>query len=270
LLMLNTAIEFIPDGFVLTYPETEDVRAYLPTYKADIEEYVAKLFAPVEEPVVEEPAPEPVAPEAPAEPVAVDVPAPAEVVEVVVSPKAEKLSKYTFKLGASFGADFGINEKVAYTTIFPRLDITADFQNVFAISRVGFGVRLDLTGIFKPVDGTFIGHEFKFFLNGNNWAVDATASAMFMVYGNWDKVQVYAGGGVGYSIGSHLCYPYTHTDDTQIFGFDTAIAFQAVAGIDWKVGEKFTLSFEAYYRNFFQSESKAQNFGASFGMGWKF
>ena len=64
LLMLNAAIEFIPDGFVLTYPETEDVRAYLPTYKADIEEYVAKLFAPVEEPVVEEPAPEPVVEEA--------------------------------------------------------------------------------------------------------------------------------------------------------------------------------------------------------------
>ena len=77
MLVENTSVEFIPDGFVLTYPETEDASLYIPTYKSDIEEYVNTLFAPVEEeapavaeePVVEEPAPiveeEPV--EAPAE-----------------------------------------------------------------------------------------------------------------------------------------------------------------------------------------------------------
>src|SRR5574344_340598 len=56
LLLNNTSVEFIPDGFVLTYPETEAVSLYIPTYKSDIEEYVNTLFAPVEEaPVVEEP-----------------------------------------------------------------------------------------------------------------------------------------------------------------------------------------------------------------------
>src|SRR5574344_1699821 len=56
LLLNNTSVEFIPDGFVLTYPETEDASLYIPTYKSDIEEYVNTLFAPVEEaPVVEEP-----------------------------------------------------------------------------------------------------------------------------------------------------------------------------------------------------------------------
>ena len=281
LLLNNTAVEFIPDGFVLTYPETEDASLYIPTYKSDIEEYVAKLFAPVEEkpveivevveePVVEEVVEEPVAPSAPLEPVAVDVPKPAEVVEVVVSPKAEKLASYNFKFGVSAGAEFGINNKTTYTTIFPRIAFTADFQNVFSISRIGFGARLDLAGVFKTLDGTFIGHEFKDLLDGNNWAVDATLDAKLMVYANWNKFQLYAGAGIGYSIGSHICYPYTHTDEHQIFGFDTALALTAVAGFDWRVGEKFTLSLEASYRYFFQSESKAQSFAAMVGMGFKF
>ena len=62
LLVENTSVEFIPDGFVLTYPEREDASLYIPTYKSDIEEYVNTLFASVEEeapaaseePVVEE------------------------------------------------------------------------------------------------------------------------------------------------------------------------------------------------------------------------
>ena len=59
-LLENVAIEFIPDGFVLTYPEAVDPAPYIAQYKSDIEEYVASLFAPVE--VVEEPAIEEVVP----------------------------------------------------------------------------------------------------------------------------------------------------------------------------------------------------------------
>ena len=276
LLVENTSVEFIPDGFVLTYPETEDASLYIPTYKSDIEEYVNTLFAPVEEaPVVEEApaAPEEPAvevPSAPAEPEAKDVPAQVEVQEVVVSPKAEKLSSYKFKFSVAGGAEFGINNAVSYTTIFPRLSFISDFQNVFSISRVGFGVRLDLSGVFKPIDGTFIGHDFEFLLNGNNWAVDAMLDAKLMVYGNWDNFQVYAGAGIGYSIGSSTFYPYTHTKDFQIFGFDTATALSAVAGFEYKLGKTFTLSLEGYYRFFFNSESKAQTFAAMVAMGWKF
>ena len=248
-----------------------DPSGYIAQYKSDIEEYVAMLFAPVEE-VVEEPAPveEPVVPTAPLEPVAVDVPKPAEVVEVVVSPKAEKLSSYQFKLGVGFGPEFGINNKVDYVTIFPRLAITADFQNIFTVSKFGFGARLDLSGVFKPLDGTFIGHEFKFFLNGNNWAVDAMIDAKLMAYANLDKVQLYVGGGIGYSIGSHTLYRYTHTSDHMIFGFDTAPALSAVVGLDWNISEKFSLTLEGNYRYFFQSPSKAQTFAATIGMGFKF
>ena len=274
-LLENVAIEFIPDGFVLTYPEAVDPSGYIAQYKSDIEEYVATLFTAVE--VVEEPAPveepaveEPVVPTAPIEPVAVDVPKPAEVVEVVVSPKADKLSSYKFKLGVGFGSEFGINNKVDYVTIFPRLAITADFQNVFTVSKVGFGARLDLSGVFKPLDGTFIGHEFKFFLNGNNWAVDAMIDAKLMAYVNLDKVQLYVGGGIGYSIGSHNLYMNTHTSDNMVFGFDTATALSAVVGLDWNISEKFSLTLEGNYRYFFQSPSKAQTFAATIGMGFKF
>ena len=274
-LLENVAIEFIPDGFVLTYPEAVDPSGYIAQYKSDIEEYVATLFTAVE--VVEEPAPveepaveEPVVPTAPLEPVAVDVPKPAEVVEVVVSPKADKLSSYKFKLGVGFGSEFGINNKVDYVTIFPRLAFTADFQNVFTVSKVGFGARLDLSGVFKPLDGTFIGHEFKFFLNGNNWAVDAMIDAKLMAYVNLDKVQLYVGGGIGYSIGSHNLYMNTHTSDHMVFGFDTATALSAVVGLDWNISEKFSLTLEGNYRYFFQSPSKAQTFAATIGMGFKF
>ena len=274
-LLENVAIEFIPDGFVLTYPEAVDPSGYIAQYKSDIEEYVATLFTAVE--VVEEPAPveepaveEPVVPTAPLEPVAVDVPKPAEVVEVVVSPKAEKLSSYKFKLGVGFGSEFGINNKVDYVTIFPRLAFTADFQNVFTVSKVGFGARLDLSGVFKPLDGTFIGHEFKFFLNGNNWAVDPMIDAKLMAYVNLDKVQLYVGGGIGYSIGSHNLYMNTHTSDNMVFGFDTATALSAVVGLDWNISEKFSLTLEGNYRYFFQSPSKAQTFAATIGMGFKF
>ena len=274
-LLENVAIEFIPDGFVLTYPEAVDPAPYIALYKSDIEEYVATLFTAVE--VVEEPAPveepaveEPVVPTAPLEPVAVDVPKPAEVVEVVVSPKADKLSSYKFKLGVGFGSEFGINNKVDYVTIFPRLAFTADFQNVFTVSKVGFGARLDLSGVFKPLDGTFIGHEFKFFLNGNNWAVDAMIDAKLMAYVNLDKVQLYVGGGIGYSIGSHNLYMNTHTSDNKVFGFDTATALSAVVGLEWNISEKFSLTLEGNYRYFFQSPSKAQTFAATIGMGFKF
>ena len=274
-LLENVAIEFIPDGFVLTYPEAVDPSGYIAQYKSDIEEYVATLFTAVE--VVEEPAPveepaveEPVVPTAPLEPVAVDVPKPAEVVEVVVSPKAEKISSYKFKLGVGFGSEFGINNKVDYVTIFPRLAFTADFQNVFTVSKLGFGARLDLSGVFKPLDGTFIGHEFKFFLNGNNWAVDAMIDAKLMAYVNLNKVQLYVGGGIGYSIGSHNLYMNTHTSDNMVFGFDTATALSAVVGLDWNISEKFSLTLEGNYRYFFQSPSKAQTFAATIGMGFKF
>ena len=279
-LLENVAIKYVADGFVLTYPEAVDPSAYISQYKSDIEEYVSTLFAPVEE-VVEEPATEevkveepvveePTVPTAPSEPVAVDVPKPAEVVEVVVSPKAEKLSSYKFKLGFGFGPEFGINNKVEYVTIFPRLSITADFQNVFTVSKFGFGARIDLTGVFKPLDGTFIGHEFKFFLNGNNWAVDAMIDAKLMAYANFDKVQFYVGGGIGYSIGSHSLYKYTHTSDVMIFGFDTAAALSAVVGLDWNINDKLTLTLEGNYRYFFQSSSKAQTFAATVGMGFMF
>ena len=50
-LLENVAIEYVENGFVLTYPEAVDPSAYISQYKSDIEEYVSTLFAPVEEEV---------------------------------------------------------------------------------------------------------------------------------------------------------------------------------------------------------------------------
>ncbi|MDD6841135.1 MAG: hypothetical protein PUD65_07500, partial [Spirochaetales bacterium] len=267
-LLDNVAIEFVPDGFVLTYPEAVDPSGYIAQYKSDIEEYVAMLFAPVEE-VVEEPAPveEPVVPTAPLEPVAVDVPKPAEVVEVVVSPKVEKLSSYQFKLGVGFGPEFGINNKVDYVTIFPRLAITADFQNIFTVSKFGFGARLDLSGVFKPLDGTFIGHEFKFFLNGNNWAVDGTLDAKLMFSLDWEKARAYLGIGVGYSLASNVSGITSHIGP-QVFGFNSAVVATGVLGVQWKLGDTLFLSLEGQGRYFIQT--KEYNFGGAVRIGWSF
>ena len=65
-------------------------------------------------------------------------------------------------------------------------------------------------------------------------------------------------------------YPYTHTDERTVFGFDTALAVTAVAGFDWRVGNKFTLTVEGNYRYFLQSESNAQAFALTVAMGYKF
>lgn len=292
----NVAISFIADGFMLTYPEAIDPSLYLDAYRSDIVEYVysiteaheevkveevkAEETAPVEETVVEVPeetkAEEPVSdaetPAAPETPVAVDVPQEeAKAEEKAEEPKAdEKLSSFGVKLGVGLGGEFGINNAVTYATLFPRVDITLDFQNIVSISRFGLGARFGISSTFKPLDGTFVGHEFDFFLNGNNWAMDAVADAKLMTYLNFGSVTLYAGAGAGYSMASATFYPYTHSSATQVFGFDTALAATATAGFDWTVGKAFTLTLEGNYRYFFQSAAQAQTIAATLGMGFKF
>lgn len=266
------SISFVEDGFELTYPVAIDPSLYINQYKSDIEEYGKTLFAPVE--VVEEVTPQEEAavevPPAPAEPEVVDVPAPAEVVEVVVSPVVEKLASYNFKLGLSAGSEFAISNATTGVSINPRLGLTLDFQNVVSASRFGFGTRFDIAGTFRPADGTFSGHDFSYFLNFNNWDMDLTADAKLMVYYNFDKAVLYAGGGIGYSIATAGKYSNTHSSEKQLFGFDTALVLTGVAGIDWRVSNSVSLSLEFVYRNFFQSVSKAHSLNAVLGIGFNF
>ena len=272
MLTANTAISFVADGFTLTYPETVDPADYIEVYKADLDAYITSLFtseeAPVEETeiVVEEAE----VPPAPEKAEAIDVPEPISDVEVKLSPKAEKVSSFSFRLGIDGGVEMGINEVDPYSTIFPRLNISLDFRNILSFGKLGFGTRFDIGSVFKPLDGTFIGHDFNYFLNGNNWAMDATVDAKLMAYLNLGKFDFYLGGGIGYSIGSHNLYNRTHSGENTVFGFDTALVATGVVGLEWNITDSFSLALEGYYRNFFQSEAKAQSFAASLVMGFRF
>ena len=272
MLTANAAISFVADGFTLTYPETVDPADYIEVYKADLDAYITSLFtseeAPVEETesVVEEAE----VPPAPEKAEAIDVPEPISDVEVKLSPKAEKVSSFSFRLGIDGGVEMGINEIDPYSTIFPRLNISLDFRNILSFGKLGFGTRFDIGSVFKPLDGTFIGHDFNYFLNGNNWAMDATVDAKLMAYLNLGKFDFYLGGGIGYSIGSHNLYNRTHSGENTVFGFDTALVATGVVGLEWNITDSFSLALEGYYRNFFQSEAKAQSFAASLVMGFRF
>ena len=283
LLVENTSVEFIPDGFVLTYPEREDASLYIPTYKSDIEEYVNTLFAPVEEaPVVEEalvvevPV---VVEEAPVEVEVVKVPEPVSdiVVSVVTdeitieiqkmeSPVAEKVS--TFDVSVALGADFGFKTGRSYNpTIFPTLGIAGEFKDMFVVGPLGIGTRFDANFIFRPLDGTFIGHEFSYFLNNNNWAVDGTLDAKLMFSLGWEKARVYMGFGVGYSLASNITGITSHTG-SQVLGFNSAVVATGVVGAQWKLGDSFFLSLEGQGRYFFQT--KEYNAAVALRMGWNF
>ena len=272
MLTSSATISFISDGFTLTYPETVDPADYIDVYKADLDAYITSLFtseeAPVEETesVVEEAE----VPPAPEKAEAIDVPEPISEVEVKLSPKAEKVSSFSFRLGIDGGVEMGINEVDPYSTIFPRLNISLDFRNILSFGKLGFGTRFDIGSVFKPLDGTFIGHDFNYFLNGNNWAMDATVDAKLMAYLNLGKFDFYLGGGIGYSIGSHNLYNRTHSGENTVFGFDTALVATGVVGLEWNITDSFSLALEGYYRNFFQSEAKAQSFAASLVMGFRF
>ena len=272
----NVAVKYTADGFMLSIPKDIDPSPYIPVFKSDIEEYIAKLFAPVEE-IVEEPVVEEVVEPVVEEPV---VPEPVSniVVSVVTdgvkvasveentSPVAEKVS--TFDVSLSLGADFGFKTGRSYNpTIFPSFSVAGEFRNMFNLGPIGVGTRFDAAFIFRPLDGTFIGHEFEFFLNGNNWAVDGTLDAKLMFSLDWEKTRAYLGIGVGYSLASNVRGITSHTGP-QVFGFNSAVVATGVLGVQWKLGDTLFLSLEGQGRYFIQT--KEYNFGGAVRIGWSF
>ena len=272
----NVAVKYTADGFMLSIPKDIDPSPYIPVFKSDIEEYIAKLFAPVEE-IVEEPVVEEVVEPVVEEPV---VPEPVSniVVSVVTdgvkvasveentSPVAEKVS--TFDVSLSLGADFGFKTGRSYNpTIFPSFSVAGEFRNMFNLGPIGVGTRFDAAFIFRPLDGTFIGHEFEFFLNGNNWAVDGTLDAKLMFSLDWEKTRAYLGIGVGYSLASNVRGITSHIGP-QVFGFNSAVVATGVLGVQWKLGDTLFLSLEGQGRYFIQT--KEYNFGGAVRIGWSF
>ena len=272
----NVAVKYTADGFMLSIPKDIDPSPYIPVFKSDIEEYIAKLFAPVEE-IVEEPVVEEVVEPVVEEPV---VPEPVSniVVSVVtdgvkvalaeekISPVAEKVT--AFDVSLSLGADFGFKTGRSYNpTIFPSFSVAGEFRNMFNLGPIGVGTRFDAAFIFRPLDGTFIGHEFEFFLNGNNWAVDGTLDAKLMFSLDWEKTRAYLGIGVGYSLASNVRGITSHIGP-QVFGFNSAVVATGVLGVQWKLGDTLFLSLEGQGRYFIQT--KEYNFGGAVRIGWSF
>ena len=291
LLTSNCYVYIVPDGFILLYPETLDIAPYIGIYKSDLEEYITFLFAAAEEPaveetveelpVVEEPQAEEtvaVAPEAEVtEKEEVRVPEPVgEILVSVVTDKArvetenapeavKKLS--TFSVSTSLGAEFGFKTGREYVTVFPRLDIAGEFRNVFSFGPVEIGARFDIASVFRPLDGTFLGHDFSYFLVGDNWAMDGTVDAKLMFSISSSSLRGYAGIGIGYSIASNVNGITSHTEP-KVFGFNSAVVATGVLGLEWRISDAFSLSLEGQARYFM--ETKEYAVGAALRMGWSF
>ena len=291
LLTSNCYVYIVPDGFILLYPETLDIAPYIGIYKSDLEEYITSLFAAAEEPVVEETVEElpvveepqaeetvAVAPEAEVtEKEEVRVPEPVgEILVSVVTDKArvetenapeavKKLS--TFSVSTSLGAEFGFKTGREYVTVFPRLDIAGEFRNVFSFGPVEIGARFDIASVFRPLDGTFLGHDFSYFLVGDNWAMDGTVDAKLMFSISSSSLRGYAGIGIGYSIASNVSGITSHTEP-KVFGFNSAVVATGVLGLEWRISDAFSLSLEGQARYFM--ETKEYAVGAAFRMGWNF
>ena len=291
LLTSNCYVYIVPDGFILLYPETLDIAPYIGIYKSDLEEYITSLFAVVEEPAVEETVEEPPVVEEPKteETVAVapetevtekeEVKVPEPVGEILVSvvtdkarvetenaPEAvKKLS--TFSVSTSLGAEFGFKTGREYVTVFPRLDIAGEFRNVFSFGPVEIGARFDIASVFRPLDGTFLGHDFSYFLIGDNWAMDGTVDAKLMFSISSSSLRGYAGIGIGYSIASNVSGITSHTEP-KVFGFNSAVVATGVLGLEWRISDAFSLSLEGQARYFM--ETKEYAVGAALRMGWNF
>ena len=291
LLTSNCYVYIVPDGFILLYPETLDIAPYIGIYKSDLEEYITSLFAAVEEPVVEETVEElPVVEEPQAEETVavapetevtekeeVKVPEPVgEILVSVVTDKArvetenapeavKKLS--TFSVSTSLGAEFGFKTGREYVTVFPRLDIAGEFRNVFSFGPVEIGARFDIASVFRPLDGTFLGHDFSYFLVGDNWAMDGTVDAKLMFSISSSSLRGYAGIGIGYSIASNVSGITSHTEP-KVFGFNSAVVATGVLGLEWRISDAFSLSLEGQARYFM--ETKEYAVGAALRMGWNF
>ncbi|MDD7161465.1 MAG: hypothetical protein SPF69_00950 [Candidatus Ornithospirochaeta sp.] len=291
LLTSNCYVYIVPDGFVLLYPETLDIAPYIGIYKSDLEEYITFLFAAAEEPAVEETIEEPpvveepktketvaVAPEAEVtEKEEVRVPEPVgEILVSVVTDKArvetenapeavKKLS--TFSVSTSLGAEFGFKTGREYVTVFPRLDIAGEFRNVFSFGPVEIGARFDIASVFRPLDGTFLGHDFSYFLVGDNWAMDGTVDVKLMFSISSSSLRGYAGIGIGYSIASNVSGITSHTEP-KVFGFNSAVVATGVLGLEWRISDAFSLSLEGQARYFM--ETKEYAVGAALRMGWNF
>jgi len=276
---------------VLTLPATmseEDKPAVIAIFKAEVNNYIASLSAPVaeepkavvaEEPKVEAPAPEP-APAVVEEPKAEPAPAPETkpVSSVVAAPEANtsakaKNSNFRFSMIPTLGAEYRFDSFSSFEkdNVYPRAAIAFDFANIIPIGRsFGLGLRSDISVGLIPQNGYSVFDSFKSVFKPDNWMEDTTADLKLTATVSTKSFNFYVGGGVGYSIinpkvEGEYAERYGHSLGTLTSYFSTAWGPTGVIGMRFYMGKLFSLGLEGSYRYLLPADKHYVSANLAFG-----
>ena len=162
-------------------------------------------------------------------------------------------------LGIGGGLDWVQME--GYTQMLPKASVSVEFPNAAHGTKMGFGMRAEVQGVFKPISAreslADVLEEPKKYMDTEAWGVDATADMMCMVYRNYLQSSWYIGAGYGLSFASHGMFMDTHPKSEDFYGFDTNYALVGTAGVLMNLaGGPFKLRVEANYRNLLDSSGQ--------------
>lgn len=276
---------------VLTLPAAmseEDKPAVIAIFKAEVNNYIASLSAPVaeepkavvaEEPKVEAPAPEP-APAVVEEPKAEPAPAPETkpVSNVVAAPETNtsakaKNSNFRFSMIPTLGAEYRFDSFSSFEkdNVYPRAAIAFDFANIIPIGRsFGLGLRSDISVGLIPQNGYSVFDSFKSVFKPDNWMEDTTADLKLTATVSTKSFNFYVGGGVGYSIinpkvEGEYAERYGHSLGTLTSYFSTAWGPTGVIGMRFYMGKLFSLGLEGSYRYLLPADKHYVSANLAFG-----
>lgn len=246
-----------------------------PVVSEEVKEEAVVAEPVASEEVKAEPVVEPT-PEVEVEPVAPVTPVAKE------APKAKSVSAFTFKTGANVGLAFKHAlpwDSVDTIYLYPEFSLYTEAQNILHFGALGFGLRSDASVILLPLTTTpYIADFFEksdYYLNRENWGMDATIDLKLMAYLNTKVAKFYVGAGMGYSFVSNGFDPVDSTE-APLFGFNTSWALTGLAGASFNLGNHVTLNFEGNAKlrvkdiNTFALDKSHLFVGANVGLGIKF
>lgn len=198
------------------------------------------------------------------------------------APKAKSVSAFTFKTGANMGLAFKHAlpwDTVDTVYLYPEFSLYTEAQNIIHFGALGFGLRSDISAILLPLTTTpYIADFFEksdYYLNLDNWGVDATLDLKLMAYLNTKAAKFYVGAGMGYSLVSNGFDPVDSTE-APLYGFNTSWALTGLAGASFNLGNHVTLNFEGNAKlrikdiSTFTLDTTNLFVGANVGLGIKF
>lgn len=282
--LAGTTYEISEGETVLTLPvamNEEDKPAVIAIFKAEVNNYIASLTAPV----ATEPAPavsEKSKTETPADvESAPDVVAPTEKravanIVAVPEPKSEakaKYSKFRFSMIPTLGAEYRFDNFSSFEkdNIYPRASIAFDFANIIPMGRhFGLGLRSDISVGLIPQNGYSAFDSFKSIFKGDNWMEDTTADLKLTATVSTKSFNFYLGGGVGYSIINPKVEglyetQYGHSLGTLTSYFSTAWGPTGVIGMRLYMGKLFSLGLEGNYRYLLPADKHYVSANLAFG-----